>query len=131
MGTRGRKSTAELSIVQGDFGRKPPPEPPNMPPFAVDLWKRIVKELPTEHFRESDLPLLKSYCWAAWQADASQRMLLSDGINADKAMFALHQSAIRDMAQIATKLRLCPSTRMRAESAALKKTNPAKKPWEA
>jgi hypothetical protein len=34
----------------------PAPVPPNMPPYAVELWQRITKELPGDHFRESDLP---------------------------------------------------------------------------
>lgn len=47
-----------------------------------------------------------------------------------KAFFELHRNAINDMTRIATKLRLCPSTRVRAESASLQKTATAK-PWDA
>jgi len=107
----------------------PAPVPPNMPPYAVELWQRITKELPGsfQRIRPSLAAILLMGCLAGGRcakgfADRRHQRC--------KAFFELYRNAINDMTRIATKLRLCPSTRVRAESASLHKTATAK-PWDA
>ena len=104
---RGRHPGPVLTFVKGGKTMEPPD---NMPEFAVELWRKITAQLPKDHFRESDLPLLRSYCWSAWQADEAQKVLMRDGIEAAAWSFTLHRNAINDMTRLATKLRLCPSS---------------------
>ena len=60
MGTRGRKSAAELGVIPGIPQR---PEPPDeLTPQQAEEWREIVDRMPVDWFRRKIHPLLCSYC---------------------------------------------------------------------
>ena len=60
MGTRGRKSAAELGVIPGIPQR---PEPPDeLTPQQAEEWREIVDRMPVDWFRREIHPLLCAYC---------------------------------------------------------------------
>ena len=60
MGTRGRKSAAELGVVHGILQR---PEPPDeLTPEQADEWRAVVARMPVNWFGREIHPLLCAYC---------------------------------------------------------------------
>ena len=88
------------------------------------MWRSIVDSLPADYFRPADAPLLKNYCRFAVQADR-----LGEELDDPKAVRLL-RGVSASMALLATKLRLCPSARMRNTSAKLRDTRTTSRPWE-
>ena len=144
MATRGRKSAASQKVVSigGASARLEPPEHCRLTEDQRRVWDEIVNSLPGDYFRPGDGPLLAAYCMAAdlhWQA---YQLVMQHGImicNEDNGRFysnpaqqtmLMHASS---MAQLAGKLRLCPSARYSTKSASTKTDNaaPSKKPWAA
>jgi hypothetical protein len=64
MGTRGRKSSAELATVSPDgIGLTRRPEPPShLGDDAADIWRATVNSLPADWFSPGTLPLLEAFC---------------------------------------------------------------------
>lgn len=125
MQQRGRKSTQSLVVVP--LGRKPPPEPPDaIPPYAQRVWRDALASLPPDALRPGDLPLLEAYALSADIARQA-REWLSKKYSPDA--HRVLRDAINDLARLARALRLCPSTRTRADSAALQTTDPGERPW--
>lgn len=84
------------------------------------LWKSIVDAYPASHFRPGDDALLKRYCEAATTADREAAILEEEGniIGTEKdskinPRRLLVNMLTNTMAQAATKLRICPSTRLK------------------
>jgi len=103
-------------------------------------WRSIVNSLPADYFRPSDVSLLRAYCIAsAMLADAADE-IGRDGITIDNghgrrvphAAVHVMSAATAAMAQMAVKLRLCPSSRYDDRTAATKAnaSKDAKRPWE-
>lgn len=78
MGTRGRKSRTELSVVGNDDNAhagsdvdasRPPPAPAQMHAQAQRRWQEIVAAYPADRFDQGQLDLLKQYCRHAVRAD--------------------------------------------------------------
>jgi P27 family predicted phage terminase small subunit len=104
-------------------------------------WEKIVNSLPASYFRPGDIPLLEAFVSAAalWrQAKAlirSEGLMLFDGkrkyVNPAQAVMVNQAGA---MAQMAVKLRLCPSARYsekKAETQAGRASASGdRKPWE-
>lgn len=103
-------------------------------------WRAIVDSLPADYFRPGDVPLLAAYCVAACfykraSADMTARgMTLMDDkgreyVNPAHQVLTSQASA---MAQMAVKLRLCPSARYSEKQAGTKAGGAAKpsRPWE-
>jgi len=105
-------------------------------------WQLIVNSLPADFFRPSDVPLLGSFCVASAFYKAAAKMIQDEGIVLEmdngrryphpaKDMLTSQASA---MAQMAVKLRLCPSSRYSEKTAATKTPRDAggeAKPWAA
>jgi phage terminase small subunit len=97
------------------------PEPwANLSPAEADYWRNIVDSLPPTWFRPSDFPLLAAYCKAAARHDAAIARLDDEeptysnprtGASALNPNFRVISMCIAQMAQLAGKLRLCPSAR--------------------
>jgi P27 family predicted phage terminase small subunit len=120
---RGRKSLADLTVVKISDRRIQPP--PGLTEEQADQWRQIVDSLPADYFRPGDAPLLAAFCIAAVfhqraADDIEQRGLcLCDDkgreyVNPNHQMLTSQASA---MAQMAVKLRLCPSARMTGKAA--------------
>jgi len=135
---RGRKSLAELTVVAIGGQRIEPPA--SLTPEQADEWHQIVNSLPADYFRPGDAPLLAAFVVAsvfhrrAAQDIESRGIALVDEkgkeyVNPSHQMLTSQASA---MAQMAVKLRLCPSARMTGKAAQSRNAGPAKKarPWE-
>lgn len=135
MATRGRKSLASIqalpvtnkvqSVLKAPEGLTKP---------AAELWEGIVRSLPTDYFRPGDQPLLQAYCTAYDRKNQIDALIAQEGIlingESHSALKTSREEATL-LATLATKLRLCQSSRTRADAAELQKSYPtAKKPWE-
>jgi len=108
--------------------------PDGLPAPAVALWDRIMASTPDQQWRPGDVPLLSTYCrTAALAAEAAHRLEVDGQVDAagKPSVWArlLNQHSIA-LAALAAKLRLCPSSRIRAEAAGLQKTPAGRAPWE-
>lgn len=136
---RGPKSAADrMNVVPVSGQRLPAPD--HLTQQQVEEWVSIVDSLPADYFRPGDVPLLGAYCIAATfykraAADIESRgMSLQDDrgreyVNPTHSILTSQASA---MAQMAVKLRLCPSSRYTEKQVATKSgaaSLPAR-PWE-
>src|SRR5262245_8963088 len=105
-GKRGRKSVAEteLRIVGGTDNRISPPT--WMPDSSARLSRQIISVTPPGHFVPSDAELLASYCAAS--------VLARNALQAGD--IAAWEKGTRMLAILATKLRLAPQSRLKAEA---------------
>lgn len=103
-------------------------------------WRAIVDSLPASYFRPGDIPLLAAYVIssvfyrrAAADVEARGMTFMDDKgreyVNPSHQLLTSQASA---MAQMAIKLRLCPSARMDDRTAATKAGGKAggARPWE-
>lgn len=135
---RGRKSAAELSsVVVLAASRIGPPE--HLTEAQAQEWRGIVDSLPGDYFRPGDVPLLAAYCVAASfykraAADMESRGMCITDDRGRESVNPAHQiltSQASAMAQMAVKLRLCPSARYSEKSAATKTAKGGGgRPWE-
>lgn len=136
MKQRGRKSAAALAVKPVTRAKKHVAPPEGMPEAGASLWRAIVEELPPEHFRFGDLPLLENYVRAVLLADEAQTQIDADGLVVGTRLgpkpnpaLAIRDQAVKQQAALAAKLRLCVSSRVRAEDASLRKLD-GPRPWD-
>ena len=103
-------------------GNYPPPEA--LPKPAQALWASIMASTPEDQWRPGDLPLLGVFCRVALLADEAVEHLEHDG-QVDAAgkvspWVRVSNDHAKTLAALASKLRLAPSSRIRAESHSLK-----------
>lgn len=132
-----RKSLAELSTrVVIDVAKTKLSAPKDLSPAALRIWESIVSSTAPEHFRASDVPLLKTYCEASALADRASATLAEEGPITDGKVspwLKVSESSARSQATLAVRLRLCPSSRLDAKTAAREKNGyqmPGLPPWE-
>lgn len=149
---RGRKSIGDLSVVKLSDARLLPPEHLNDAESAE--WRAIVDSLPADYFRPGDIPLLGAFCSASALYKQALGMMKDDGIviqtyarKTTKEDGTVVEDGLRQyphpakdiltsqaasMAQMAVKLRLCPSARYTEKSAQTKagQSAGAARPWE-
>jgi P27 family predicted phage terminase small subunit len=135
---RGPKSAADLSVVAVTGARVLPPD--HLTDAQSAIWRDIVDSLPADWFRPADVPLLAAYCCAdAFYRQAVAEMQSGGLVKTDdkgrEYVNPAHQiltSQASAMAQMAVKLRLCPSARYTEKTAATKtnRSAPGHKPWE-
>lgn len=115
------------------------PAPGNLTDEQSEEWRAIVDSLPADYFRPGDAPLLAAFCVASAlykQATALielHGMVLQDDrgkMQANPAASILTSQA-SSMAQMAVKLRLCPSARYTEKAVATKTKRAGNgRPWE-
>ncbi len=101
--------------------------PRNITPAARKIWKAIAASLPDGHLNDSDIPLFSSYCEsladlengrAQWREEGSNWTVIHpNGTTGADPMLAAIQRQAGVVATLATKLRLCPSSRITAQTA--------------
>ena len=139
MGTRGRKSAAELSALTVLPGQRPEP-PSELTDEQAAEWRAVVARMPTDWFPRETHQLLAQFCRHAVMA----RTLADKIAELDPKLLA-HPEQVkhldrltriaeregRAMSALATRMRLTQQARYRAETAATAaaKTN-ERKPWE-
>jgi P27 family predicted phage terminase small subunit len=114
--------------------------PSHLGPEQAAEWAAIVDSLPADYFRPGDVPLLAAYCVAAVFYKRAAANLEARGLTLidDKGREAVnpaHQvltSQASAMAQMAVKLRLCPSARYTEKATATKTTRAGVgcRPWD-
>ena len=136
---RGRKSEGDLQIVPITAARLEPPS--GLSEEQGSEWRKIVESLPADYFRPGDAPLLAAFCVAsvfhrraAADIEARGMTLVSEKgheyVNPSHQMLTSQASV---MAQLAQKLRLCPSARISGKTAERKNGEGPKaaRPWSA
>lgn len=130
---RGRKSAASLATAAITTAMRYPPAPEGLSDAATSLWTSICKSLPCDYFTPGDLPLLEAYVVAhdrkrKIDAQVLKHGLLVEGVPHPGLKLGRDEATI--MASLAGKLRLCQSSRTRADAATLQRANLGPKPWE-
>ena len=130
---RGRKTTQELTIAGSDVFRIPRPAPPaELEPHEAEEWRAIVGANPPERFPRDTHPLLIAYCGMKGQLDQvnSRIKQICEEVPMDDDAYlkwTRHRVVTtRELANLATKLRLAPST---YEDKRLKRPETVDQPW--
>jgi hypothetical protein len=128
---RGRQSAAELSIVPTEMARQRLVPPLGLTAAEAKLFRELVAACASDHFVQSDLPLVVSYV----QATLLSRRA-STAIAKDVAMIGIWEKATRMQATLATRLRLAPQARSDPKTIARRSANhnpsayeTMEKPW--
>ena len=114
-----RKSLESLGVVPLSTAGKPEP-PGNLDAAARELWRVIINSFPANHFNAGDLVLLREFCFIS----ATQIPRL-DEKDPDSKNLAHRVMLIKTTAMLATKLRLCVSSRSRGDSAEFRNSTKA------
>lgn len=143
MGSRGRASTASLSVIAGSIDGRPK-APENLTPGQQQVWDRTVANEGPEVFKTAALQqLLKDYCRHVETADRLTKVI--DKLTADESnarsptsidhldkLLRMRDRETKALADKATKLRLTNQSRYTpgaAGTAAKKGATEAVKPW--
>jgi P27 family predicted phage terminase small subunit len=118
MGARGKKPKGALAVVTPQAVKRLEP-PGDMSKRDAQMFKDIVAKNPADQFKVQDIPLLREYCEACGRSQDAQKeidelgLLVPSGMGSIKAnpAIAIRTACAGVMAQLATKLKLCPSCR--------------------
>lgn len=136
MGTRGRKSVAELTVISAsgiESVRRPDP-PEELTPEQADEWRAVVNRMPADWFPRETQPLLAQFCRHVVQARRCAQLVASIeaaeefDIGAYDRALKMAEREGRAMSSLATRLRLTQQATIRHEKA--RKPSQVAKPWE-
>src|SRR5574340_649979 len=140
MGIRGRKSTAELSIIRPAVGLLPEP-PEGMSARQSELWRGVVATKPAGWWDAGSLPLLIAYVRAVEHYDAIAAELATfdrawlaedDGLKRFDRLTVIFDRLAKLIAKLATQMRLSQRSRydvLKAATAARHATE-GTRPWQ-
>ena len=119
-----------MSVIRMDERRPKPDAPRELTKAAQELWRDIVNQRPAGFYSAGDLPLLREFCHTS--------AVLLPQLNAiamqefDPAVLRERDRAIRQMASLSGKLRICVSSRTRPDAASMRDSvqDGRPKPWE-
>lgn len=129
-----KKSAASLSIVP----RLPSagiPEPPDLSPEELALWRIVVESKPSEWFGLDSAPVLKEYVRAAVTCDLLDAKVKEAMVGGDtetvKFFLDMRDKESKRTVSLATKLRLTQQSRYTPQAAATanKRAN-GTRPWQ-
>lgn len=138
---RGRKSASELAVVIpiGVLPTRPKP-PRRLDKVQRARWAEIVDDWPADHWRPSDLRLIESVILTESYVRDCDAAIKRDGMTMERGTggtmthpaITQRQGHLQALLALQRALRLCPSTRTRAEKASLHERPGAggKRPWE-
>ena len=115
-----RKSAASLATVAIDAREVRLIAPTDLSAAAAKIWQSIVASTSPEHFRTSDVPLLKTFVEASALADRARAALVEDGPILEGKVspwLKVQEASVRSQATLAVRLRLCPSSRIDPKTA--------------
>lgn len=140
MGTRGRNSVASLAIASSPTVRiERPIAPKVLTEEQAEIWLTLVNEMPAEWFSAEHAPLLAAYCKAvtrhqvvAAQLDVFDPEWLKDqdGLQRYDRLTRVEDLHVKQIASLATKLRLTQQSRYTPQAAATATKRGSSKPWE-
>ncbi|MDZ4778262.1 MAG: phage terminase small subunit P27 family [Alphaproteobacteria bacterium] len=134
-----RRSDASLSVVVVNAPQRQAP-PLSLSEAEAGIWESIMASLPADWFRPSDWPILAAYCQTAVQYEEATTQMREQPLTLmgerrriyKHPLLAIQHTTTLRLALLASKLRLCPSSRVRIDATgAASKVQPAKKPWDA
>jgi Phage terminase, small subunit len=136
---RGRKSALSVVATIGTSSRRPDP-PASLQEELHGRWAEIVNDWPADRWRPSDLQILEDMIITEHYVRLCDAAISRDGmtIQAANGNLVAHPAATLRGVHLASilsaqrALRLCPSTRVRAEKASLHDRAGAGgvRPWE-
>ncbi len=139
MGSRGRKSSARLGVIEGLAKR---PEPPDeLTPEQAEEWAAVVRRMPVHWFHREIWPLLSQYCRHIVNARHVAGMIedahegdMTDGkaLMRLTRLLGMQQRQTSALVGLATRMRLTNQARYTAQSAATQSRGDVlgRKPWE-
>ncbi|GJH22232.1 hypothetical protein CBA19CS22_36840 [Caballeronia novacaledonica] len=116
--------------------------PRGTPKPQLAVFRDVLDSFPAGHFCPADLPMLARYADAAVQAAKLAKLLDEQGAIIEHPVskrplvnpaHAAYVGACNVMTSLASRLRICPSARIRQDAADLKpvpKAANVKRPWE-
>lgn len=134
---RGRKSTADLSVVSVLPDRPKPPS--ELADEEAEVWGQIVGSRPGDWLGRDAAPLLVQYCRHIVRARRAAQLIgqLETSDDADefsvatwKDLLVIQERETRAMLACARSLRITHQAQYRADSVAANKSTKAKRPWE-
>lgn len=136
MGTRGRTSAAELSVISGggvETIRRPEP-PDELTEEQAGEWRAVVTRLPADWFPRETHGMLASYCrhvvtgrrvaQIVAQIEASEQF----DINAYDQALKMQERESRAISSLATRMRISQQATVRHEKA--RKGSAVARPWD-
>ncbi len=129
-----RKSAAALQTLPVLTKSNRPPPPADLPPAAAALWCSICASVTPDYFARADLILLEALVRATLQKAVCDDLVSLEGLILEGKAHPAIKLSIQlsaSMAALSAKLRLCLSSRIRPESAGLRKAVAGgPRPWE-
>ena len=143
MGQRGRKSSAaaEVSVVSGNFGKRPEP-PVELSEAEAQIWRETVSSEAADFFGTAALRgMLSDYCRHRASADKVSEIInvfqaewlkSTEGAKRYHGLLKMRDLETRAAADKATKLRLTNQSRYTPQAAATASKSAGRgiKPWE-
>lgn len=139
MQQRGRKSTAQLSVVAGTIDGRPKP-PADLSQDQAEIWHRVVSSEAADFFRTATLQhLLADYCRhsvrGAWlEAEIAEAVAPGSECSLEDVdrLMKMAERETRAKVTLATKLRLTNQARYTPQAAgtAAKNASPERKLWQ-
>mgnify|MGYP003425014336 FL=1 len=141
MATRGRKSAAALSVVEGNFGSRPEPLA-ELTDEQSAIWRETVSSEAADFFGTAALrSMLADYCRHRASAAVVSEVIdtfkpdwlkAAEGAKRYYGLLKMREAETRAAASLATKLRLTNQSRYTPQAAATASKHAARglKPWE-
>ena len=142
MATRGRKSSASLTVKSPDIGvSKRLPAPPTLSDAEMAVWTGVVNDQPASAFTATHAPMLEMYC----RHVVNNRIIADELVNFDRTWLAddnglkrydtllrIAERESRAASSLATRLRI---TRQAVDHNTVARSlvnnkSQARKPWE-
>lgn len=133
MGTRGRKSAAELSVANITHIEPRPQAPSDLTDEQATEWDAVVARMPAEHFTRETHAVLAQFCRhvvaAKHVAQLIARSEMDGNIDLEEydKLLKMQEREGRAMSSLATRMRLTQQTRASRDK---KIDAPRKKLWE-
>lgn len=102
---RGRKTNEVVSNVLGIKDYLQCPEGHSFE--FQEIWKRVVRDYPAEHFRVSDTELMEQYVDAEMQRKSVAQMLTEEGYVVDTPQGTKPNPLVSVQTQLASQVRAC------------------------
>src|SRR4249919_3863804 len=118
MGARGRKSSAELTLVQRAeevlVVRRPNP-PDCLSDDAAAEWREVVNTFAADHFPRATYPILEAYCCHAAQRRKVRQLIENTeegegSVGEYDKLLAMHERESRALAALAVRLNIASAT---------------------
>jgi len=137
MGARGRKSSAELTVVPSVLVIRRPEPPACLTDEAAAEWRAVVDTFAADHFNRGLQPVLEGYCEHAAARRKIGQMLKEaeeerdDGdaptVASYDRLLLMHERESRALAALAVRLRIANATHVPASARAVAISKPL---WE-